>query len=270
VETLHSRRDVQTLLTEADRQILARVITLFSRYVEIPPLGHYRTLAADDLWLSLVGEVCVAGGSGPWGRLQASPAWANRFAEAVSRQVLGSQQYPTEYLAQTLRRHSATRFHNAAAKRLVSLLNAPGVFLDRALVLVEGFSPGDSAIETRDELIKRAPMFGLKSASDFMIEVGLSHDVIALDTRLVGIFQEYLGYNLTQPQIQGHRRRYLSLEAALRAFCGEQGVSLALLDRLLYRFGKIGAMDIAVKYPELWNRILGVQASPPVRAPGAG
>lgn len=260
METVHSGGAVQTLLTEADREILVRVITLFSEYVEIAPIGQYRTMASHEVWFRLVGQVCVTGGSGPWDRLTGNPALAASFGEAVSDSEIRGQQHPTEFLAATLRTYSATRFHNRAAGRLISLLEAPGVFLDHTLVLFEGLSSGDSAIQTRDELIKRCRIFGLKSVSDFMIDIGLSHDVIALDTRVVGIFQRYLGYNLTQSQMQGHRRRYLSLEAALRKLCEQHGVSLALLDRLLYRFGNIGAMDIAVRYPELWSK-LGVAAS---------
>ena len=255
METVHSRGAVQTLLTEADREILARVITLFSRYVEIAPIGQYRTMADHEVWLRLVGQVCVMGGAALWDRLTDSPTVAARFGEAVSLNAIGRQELPTTYLADTLRRYSATRFHNKAAERLVSIMEAPDVFRDHALVLFGGLSHKDPAALTRDELIKRCPGFGLKSASDFMIDVGLSHDVIALDTRIVGILRRYLGYNLTLSQIQSHRGRYLSLEAALRERCDRQGISLALLDRLLFRLGNIGAMDIAVKYPELWSKL---------------
>lgn len=263
METIHTGGDVQTLLTEADRERLGRVITLFGGYVDVGPIGQYRTVAAHDVWVSLVGQVCVMGAAGPWERLHASPAVAARFREATSLDVIGRQENPTAYLAETLRSYSATRFHNTAAERLVSLLNAPGVFLDGALVLFEGLSHTDSAIETRDQLIKRCPVFGLKSASDFMIGVGLSHDVIALDTRILGILRKYLGYNLTLSHIQGHRQRYLSVEATLREVCDQQGVSLALLDRLLFRLGNLGAMEIAVKYPELCDTLRGASPHPP-------
>lgn len=255
MQTVHDGEAVQTLLTEADREILVRVITLFSRYIEIAPIGRYRTLAPHEVWFRLVGQVCVMGGAALWDSLTGSPTTAARFGEAVSVNAVGLQDHPTPYLAHTLRSYSATRFHNKAAGRLVSIMDSPGVFRDHTLVLFEDLSHEDPAIPTRDELVKRCPVFGLKSASDFMIDVGLSHDVIALDTRIVGILRRYLGYNLTLSQIQGHRGRYLSVEAALRGLCDEQGVSLALLDRLLFRLGTVGAMDIAAMYPELWSRL---------------
>ncbi len=64
--------EVHTLLTASDRETLARAITPFDRHVHIAPIGHYRTLPAHDLWVSLVGRVCVTGGSAFWDRLQAS------------------------------------------------------------------------------------------------------------------------------------------------------------------------------------------------------
>jgi thermostable 8-oxoguanine DNA glycosylase len=87
-----------------------------------------------------------------------------------------------------------------------------------------------------------------------MICVGLSHDVIALDTRVVGVFQEHFGYEVSPGRIQSNRDLYLSLEATLREFCSGQGVSLALLDRLLFRFSDLRAIELVVKYPELTCR----------------
>jgi thermostable 8-oxoguanine DNA glycosylase len=255
LETIDRGGEVQTLLTATDRAVFARVITLFGGYVEVAPIGKYRTMQADEVWLRLVGQVCVMGGAAPWDRLGDSPAEAARFSEAVSLEVLAHQDDPIGYLAQILMRFSATRFHNKAAERLVSIMEAPGVSRDHALVIFDGLSHENAGSQTRDELINRCPVFGLKSASDFMIDVGLSHDVIALDTRIVGILRRYLAYNLRLSQIQGNRRRYLSVEAALRQVCDEQVVSLALLDRLLFRVGNVGAMDIAVRYPELWSEL---------------
>ena len=92
------------------------------------------------------------------------------------------------------------------------------------------------------------PSSGLK-ARPTLIAVGLSHDVIALDTRVTGVLQKHFGYNVTPGRIQSNRDLYLSLEATLREFCYEQGVSLALLDRLLFKFNVLSAIELVVKYP---------------------
>ena len=69
--------------------------------------------------------------------------------------------------------------------------------------------------ELREEMVIRSQIFRLKSASDFMITVGLSHDVIALDTRVVGVFQKDFDYNFAAERIQSQRDLYLSLEGSI-------------------------------------------------------
>jgi hypothetical protein len=62
-----------------------------------------------------------------------SPAEAARFSEAVSLEVLAHQDDPIGYLAQMLKRFSATRFHNKAAERLRLTLRSTGAGLRLSL-----------------------------------------------------------------------------------------------------------------------------------------
>lgn len=251
METVRSKRDVQTLLSDADRAALGRMIALFGQFVELDPIGRYSTMTPEDVWQMLVVQVCVMGSARLIERLYRDTAKRKEFEEVVSLRLISQQQNPVAYLAETLRNFSATRFPQKGAERLVTILQSSSVFRDGNLILFQELSHKDDAIQTRDELIKRCRIFRLKSASDFMISVGLSHDVIALDTRIINILRDHFDYNLTPTQIQSSRRSYLSLEAALREFCREQNVSLALLDRLLFRFSNLGAIELAMRYPEL-------------------
>lgn len=253
METVHSKDHIETLLTDADRGILGRILTRLGPRVEPAPLGRYATMTLDDVWLALVGQVCVIGGARGYDRVLANPELLAVFKRDVSIQAISHQQDPVPYLAQTLRNFSATRFHNTVAGRLVSILNSPSVFRDGDFIIFEKLSHQDSPIETRDQLINRCSVFRLKSASDFMIEVGLSHDVIALDTRVVGVLQKHLGFNLPAKRLQNHRQRYLSVEAALRELCQEHNASLALLDRVLFRFANEPDMQLAVEHRQLWD-----------------
>ena len=79
-------------------------------------------------------------------------------------------------------------------------------------------------------------------------------DAGPLDTRVVGVFQKHFGYSVSSGRIQSNQDLYLSLEATLREFCREQGVPLALLDRLLFKFSVLSAIELIVKYPELTRR----------------
>jgi thermostable 8-oxoguanine DNA glycosylase len=113
--------------------------------------------------------------------------------------------------------------------------------LTRRIALV-----ASTAVAVRDVLMERCPIFRMKSASDFMINAGLSHDVIALDVRVVGVLQRYLGYNLAPGNVQSRRRVYLSVEDALRGACERSSHSLAHLDRVLFKFSAMSALEFAL------------------------
>jgi len=251
VETVYNTGEIRTVLTPADHTVLCRIIRLFGKLVEVEPIGEYRTMTPNQVWLTLVGEVCVRGSARHMERLRSDPSLRAEFEGAVSLKAMNHERNVVSYLTNTFRDFSATRFPKRGAEYLATLLQFPAVFHKDKLVLFNQLSHKASAVQTRDELIKRCPIFRLKSASDFMISVGLSHDVIALDTRVVGTLQKHLSYNLTPARIQSQRGLYLSLEVALRNFCNEQNISLALLDRILFKFSNMGAIDLIVKYPEV-------------------
>lgn len=258
MQTVHDNGKVQTQLSDDDWTKLGRIIVLFGPFVKLDPIGRYRTtMTPDEVWLVLVEQVCVMGSARHIERLQQKERVEEyeKFKKAVSPESLSHQRDLVGYLSKTLREFSVTRFPNRSSERIASMLKSPEVFQKDELILLRGLSHGGDAIQTRDELIRRNPIFQLKSASDFMISVGLSHDVIALDTRVVGIFQDYFGYNVSAGRIQSNREMYLSLEATLREFCRERGVPLALLDRLLFKFSVLSAVDLVVKYPELARRL---------------
>jgi thermostable 8-oxoguanine DNA glycosylase len=202
----------------------------------------------------LVEQVCVMGSARHIERLHKALEKYEEFKKAVSLETLSRQQNLVHYLSKTLRDFSVTRFCNKNSEKIASMFKSPEVFQGGDFILLRGLSHEGNAIQTRDELIRRNPIFRLKSTSDFMIAVGLSHDVIALDTRVTGVLQKHFGYNVTPGRIQSNRDLYLSLEATLREFCYEQGVSLALLDRLLFKFNVLSAIELVVKYPELARR----------------
>lgn len=93
----------------------------------------------------------------------------------------------------------------------------------------------------------RCPAFKRKSASDFMITTGLSHDVIALDVRVVGALKKYVGYETPVGRVQGSRKIYLSVEQALREVCEEAGTTLARLDRTLFQFTSMSAIKYVME-----------------------
>ncbi len=255
MQTSTDKQSIHTELSDDDRRALSGIIELLGPLVNLEPIARYATMSAEEVWSTLVIQVCVMGSARHIQRLTDDSGRYRDFQEAASLPVVSKERNRAAYLARVLREFRATRFHQKGADRLAAMLSSPRVFQGDKISLLDRLSHQEDGSQTRDELIRRCPAFGLKSASDFMITIGLSHDVIALDTRLIGIFQRHFGYKLDSGKVQSNRGIYFSLEAALRGFCREKQVSLALLDRLLFNFDNLSAVDLVLDYPQLTDRL---------------
>ena len=76
----------------------------------------------------------------------------------------------------------------------------------------------------------------MKSASEYMIETGLSLYVIALSTPTTEILNEHFGLHVDPYKLQENRYMYESVEDALRRGCNQIGIPLAYFDRMLFHF----------------------------------
>jgi thermostable 8-oxoguanine DNA glycosylase len=229
-------------LTRGDREKLSKVLALFGPRVELEKLGRYEHFSDEQWWQLFVGQFAVMGGSRGWDGARRVP----EFQQAIALDRCLAAPSPTDHLAAALRDHGATRFWQKTADKLGVLVRDPRVVRGDRLVLCEGLRHGSPAHELREALLSRCPRFKLKSASDFLIGVGLSHDLIAFDVRVVGALREGFGLEATAGQVQGNRPLYLALEATLREACAEARQPLALLDRVFYKFRGTPELKAAV------------------------
>lgn len=233
----------RTFLDEKDKQVLSKFIEFCTGRVTLPEIGRYRKQTPEQTWIELVGQVCVMGGARPWERLFDNKERKAAFLEAVSMREIYKHEDRVGYLARQLDTFKAARFHNKSAEKLISMLSNPAMFNGGNLILFEGLSEREDTHLLREKLIRRNPIFRLKSASDFMITMGLSHDVIPLDTRIVGMFHRYFDYNYEPGAVQDKPLLYLSVEDTLRQFCRENNISLALLDRILFKYSGMSLIE---------------------------
>ena len=232
-------KSYETYLSEEDIDKLEKIKKYLVGKVKLPKLGSYLSLNDKELWIKIVVQFCVMGGTRMIGNLEKDKI---RYAEFKKKIDLNNLKLIVEgdrlnYIDNILKDFKATRFHYQQAKKIDNILKNPKVVNKGHILLLDGLSHAHpDFMKVRAELMERNPYFKLKSASDFMIDVGLSHNVIALDTRIVGILKDYFGLNLDVNRVQGNKTIYESIERAIRNACEKLGISLAHLDRMLFRF----------------------------------
>lgn len=236
-----------TTVTPSDLERIGHILKVFGPHVRLEPLEGYTSMSSSRVWHALVSQFCVMGSARGMENLARDPAGLAKFHAATDLPALAKKRFDVDHLADVLRSFSATRFPKRAATGLKAVIDSPTSVRDGECVILAGLTYEQPAMTVRDTLIARCPAFKLKSASDFMITTGLSQDVVALDTRVVGALRKYLGFNLKVGAVQNRREVYLSVESALRDACEGHGAKLGRLDRVLFQFSGISALDFALR-----------------------
>lgn len=244
--TSHKDGTVETTISGHSESMLLYVIAALASSVKMPAPTEN---SSDDLWHRLVSQVCVMGGARGIEELvrAANADDFVAFKEATSLRKWSKVGFDEKYMAEVLRKASACRFPAKTAKKLREMVVTPTIVQGTRVVLLKGLSASMPREKLRTALMTRCPRFRLKSASDFMISTHLSQDVIALDTRIVGVFRDHLAFPLTASQVQGNDAVYLSVESALRTVCEKAGITLARLDRLLFQLAGVSVIEFFFK-----------------------
>ena len=234
-------------LTVADVALIDRVVDPLLPFARFDKLGLYRRMSAADFWLKLVGQICVMGSARHWEKARAD----RETMTLLHYDAVRARRDPAVYLAKVLEERKATRFHPNAAKKLADALENPSFFASGELVAFNALPHRHGSDAVRDALMDRWDGFGMKSASDFMITVGLSDDVVALDSRIVGFLNRHCKFRPQASSLQSNPARYRAVEHALRDYARSKGISLAKLDRILFQFSAGGLVEFIASTPTL-------------------
>jgi hypothetical protein len=204
----------------------------------------------EKIWQELIGRILVRGGAQPLERL---PSDRKRELQEQTRlSKLLDEPDPYSFLENLLAKcPRPTRFPKKAAKAIVELLNNDKVVNrnECRIVLLDGIDKQRQSPQEIRRLLMQRTGFGPKSVSDLMIVLGISHDVIAFDTRIVntlvkwGVFSDWEG-NRLKSIVQGREPIYTALEAEIRKVlaefpsmncCDIKHTCLAFFDRVIFR-----------------------------------
>jgi hypothetical protein len=197
-----------------------------------------------------VGQICAVGSGRSWETITELRLWGDLSLEAIH--AVGHSNDAAKAVHQVLvkasvrycspQREASTKAE-AIARNAQSPLFASGSggFLARLRRDVgepdsRGLYPYEDARKARRLLIRELTFFGPKSASDFLIGVGLADSFLALDVRLLNLLVDYLGWDPGVRAKVHNLARYEEIERdAISKLAEPLGWTGAELDRVLFQ-----------------------------------
>lgn len=199
-------------------------------------------------WWRVVGQICAVGSARSWEALARDEV---REILSVGRiQDLGCEA-PAEVhrvLAAVGVRY-CSRDREASTKALAIVRNARASYVcnrEGEVVILEhlceevgppdtrGCWPAEQARAARRALVREVAFIGPKSASDFLLGLGLAEDLVALDVRILNLLVDGLGWVSTTRQV-GNLRAYEQVEAGvLEMLAQPNGLNGLALDRTMF------------------------------------
>jgi len=202
-------------------------------------LGWWRTAPNVKLWSTFICEFLVRGGTGPLDRARGDKKKWRRLLRETS--LTASLAAPSTQLAEAL--NGATRFPNVQAKAIERCRRDEKIVRQDKFVLLKGFESIENDTERRNEIRRRCSAFGLKGASNFLINVGAAQDLAAIDSRIGACLKSHFGFPFSAQCVQSSDDLYEAVESALREVATRNHVSLAHLDRSIFQASGKNALE---------------------------
>jgi thermostable 8-oxoguanine DNA glycosylase len=231
-------------INAAQMEILGDIV---SKYYEdtrdkMPVPDAWLSMGDEDLWRHLIRIIIAMGRSAPSYRLMASPDFENLsmgsmkvFQDRNGKVALAERTH--RILAKYQVRYcSPGKNTSVKARVIVDNLNEPALVSGKEFVLLEGIR---SSPDPRFYLMERVSGYGMKSASEFLTEIGYSQDYLAFDSRLKRTFSLIFGRDFDR----GIRTPmdYMDFEEVFREeICPGLGIRPSELDAIVFwNYGSI-------------------------------
>lgn len=254
-------------MSSPDPQVIERALSTLRRHrdsVDLPEAGAgWRE--PESAWWRIVGQICAVGSSRSWEALEdpavrrelsiarirhEGPLAASHVHRVLSRIGVRycSPQHASSQKAEAIAANAASAYVADAEGRVHLLAQLEQAVGDRG---IGGLWPHAQACGARRVLIRNLQFFGPKSASDFLVGLGVADSLLALDVRLLNLLIDFLGWDPGCRQRVHSLARYEELEQqVVDTFCQPLGIRPAHLDRLL--FSKY--QDLRTEWADLSSR----------------
>jgi len=214
----------------------------FLKTTSVPSTGNWQHLSNNDIWLRLVSQVIVVGNSTPAekfnqdSRLKKLVSY-HRLSKLNDENSLGKginyvlREVGARYASRSPEKCKKTQALVHNLKVLKKFKNGPKTLLQR----ISEFKGLNESKRKARYLMKIFEYIKSKSSRDFLMELGLLSDAIALDVRLQSVLRKKVGLKIPKglennPKVYDEIERELLLKV-----CKPLKLSGVQFDRMLYQ-----------------------------------
>jgi thermostable 8-oxoguanine DNA glycosylase len=203
---------------------------------QMPVHGAWRSMDSEELWKHLLRIIIAMGRSAPSYRLIASPDFERLTLRSMKVfQDKNGTDALVKRVHETLARYgvrycSPKKETSLKARAIAANLNEPAVVDGAEFVLLKNMR---NAADPRRYLMDEVHGYGMKSASEFLTEIGYSQDYMAFDSRLKRAFT--LLFDRDFDRIINTQWDYRDVETVFREeICPELGIRPPELDAIVF------------------------------------
>lgn len=232
----------ELVVTEKQLNQFRMIIEAYRSTTKYPKPGLWKSLSNTEIWYWMVGQVMVVGSAGGGKRFWQNTELKRKIDFEVLKKVKSDRavkksihfvlrEAGARYASIELEKCAKTKalfanfktivgYKNGFKELLQELYNMKGAHreLDRVYFLMDNL-----------EFMKN------KSARDFLMNLGMNQNTLAIDIRIQNIFQ-HLKIDFPAQAAFGNRVVYESIEEAIKkSICQPLGVKPLYFDRILYQ-----------------------------------
>lgn len=234
-------------VTDEDKRKIRCIVKNLKSTTCLPQCGIWKDMSSEQLWEKIVQQFCVIQGTREWDELRRRDYDYGEFMDGMKLSNLVKKENRVEFLQRLFRKYRPHRWTKKIPRIIDKFLSNEEVLREGRLVLFDKLGSCGTEDDARDILIRKCYGFGMKSVSDLMIEIGMAKNLIAFDSRIVGLFRSHFDLNIEAIQSNA---LYRNIEKKLREVCEEIVIPLSLLDRILFRFSGKSVVEyiLEIKY----------------------
>ena len=230
------------VITDKDLKRFERIIDAYRPITKFPQSGKWKSLSNKEIWFWMINQVLVVGGSSSSKRFWQSDALKKQIlydSLLTKRSDKTVQKIIHKVLRETGARYSSVDI-NKCAKTKALLYNYKFVKefksgFKEVFEMLDSIESKNPELDRVYYLMDNLKYFKNKSARDFLMNLGMNQNTLAIDIRTQNIFQ-HLKIPFPEQQSFGSKEIYDTMEREIISkICNPLKIFPLHFDRILYQ-----------------------------------